>query len=62
MTVSKSQLKATQKYHKKAYERITLRVKKGQKQVIKQHADKHNKSLNKFIVDAIYNEIKKDKE
>ena len=31
MAVSKAQLKATQKYQKKAYDQINIRVKKGYK-------------------------------
>ena len=45
---------------KSNYDEIKIRVTKGQKEVIKSHADKHNKSLNGFIVDAIEEQIKKD--
>lgn len=48
------------KYNAKTYDRIQIVVHKGQKEVIKSHADKHNKSLNGFIVDAIEEQIKKD--
>ncbi len=48
------------KYNSKAYDRINLIVKKGQKEIIKQYADKQNKSLNSYISDAIIEQIKKD--
>ena len=40
--------------------RLSIYIPKGQKEVIKSHADKHNKSLNGYIVDAIEKQIKKD--
>ena len=57
---SKAQQKAVAKYMKSNYDEIKIRVAKVQKEIIKQHADKHDKSLNGFIVDAIVEQIKKD--
>jgi uncharacterized protein (DUF1778 family) len=43
------------RYNAKAYDTITLRVKKGMKAEIKQAADKHGYSLNAFIWQATLN-------
>lgn len=48
-----SQKEATARYNKKAYDRINVIVKKGQRQVIKDFAASQGKSLNRFICDAI---------
>ena len=41
------------RYAAKAYDRINLIVKKGQKQVIQEHAEKKGESVNGFINRAI---------
>lgn len=48
-----SQKEATARYNKKAYDRINVIVKKGQRQIIKDYAASQGKSLNRFICDAI---------
>ena len=55
---SDAQKEATARYNKKAYDRIDLVVKKGQRQVIKDFAASQGKSLNRFICDAIEKEMK----
>ncbi|MCH5325258.1 MAG: antitoxin [Eubacterium sp.] len=55
------QTNATNRYHKKAYDRINLLVKKGQKDEIKKYAEGAGKSLNKYITDLIYEDMKKKK-
>ena len=62
MAISKAQQKAVAKYNASNYERIELRVDKGQKQVIKDHADSMGESVNGFINRAISETIKRDKE
>lgn len=57
-----SQKEATARYNKKAYDRINVIVKKGQRQVIKDFAASQGKSLNRFICDAIEYQMNKDKE
>lgn len=47
------QTRATNKYHKKAYDRINLIVKKGEKEIIKTRADQLGKSVNLYITDLI---------
>ena len=47
------QTRATNKYHKKAYDRINLIVKKGEKEIIKTRAAQLGKSVNQYISDLI---------
>ena len=56
-----SQKEATARYNKKAYDRINVIVKKGQRQIIKDFAAAQGKSLNRFICDAIQEQMNKDK-
>ena len=58
---SDAQKEATARYNKKAYDRIDLIVKKGQRQIIKDFAASQGKSLNRFILDAIEAEMNKEK-
>lgn len=60
MSVSESQKKASAKYNLKAYDRIELKVKKGEKDLIKVHAEKQGESLNAFINRAIAEAIARD--
>ena len=62
MAYSDAQKEATARYNKKAYDRIDLIVKKGQRQIIKDCAASQGKSLNRFICDAIEAEMNKNKE
>ena len=59
---SDTQKEATARYNKKAYDRIDVIVKKGQRQIIKDFAASQGKSLNKFICDAIEYQMNKSKE
>lgn len=62
MAYSDAQKEATARYNKKAYDRIDLIVKKGQRQVIKDFAASQGKSLNRFILDAVESEMNRIKE
>lgn len=53
-----SQKEATARYNKKAYDRINVIVKKGQRDIIKAFAAGQGKSLNRFICDAIEYQMK----
>lgn len=53
MAISKAQQKAVAKYNAAAYDRIELRVDKGEKDILKAHADSRGESLNAFINRAI---------
>ena len=57
-----SQREATARYNKKAYDRINVVVKKGQRQIIKDFAASQGKSLNRFICDAIEYQMNKENE
>ncbi|MFV0515792.1 MAG: DUF1778 domain-containing protein [Aminipila sp.] len=50
---SESRLAANRRYDDKAYDKIMIRVKAGQKERIQQAADNEDKSLNGYIVEAI---------
>lgn len=60
MAISESQRKAVAKYNAANYERIELRVEKGQKETIKAHAEAQGESLNGFINRAILTVIEQD--
>lgn len=57
---SDAQKEATARYNKKAYDRIDVVVPKGQRQIIKDFAASQGKSLNRFICDAIDEQMKKE--
>lgn len=60
MAISEAQKKASIKYDKNTVESIHLRVPKGQKDVIKEHATTHNESVNEFIARAIRETMERD--
>ena len=62
MKYSEAQKEATARYNKKAYDRINIIVKKGQREIIKDFAASQGKSLNRFILDAVEAEMNKHKE
>lgn len=57
-----SQKEATARYNKKAYDRINIVVKKGQREIIKDFALSQGKSLNRFVLDAVEAEMNRIKE
>ena len=61
--VSKKQQACVNRYIDKAYDRINLTVKKGEKERIKAHADRYdNGSVNAFIQRAIAEAMARDEE
>lgn len=58
--MGKTSAEAKNRYNKKAYDRIELVVPKGQKEVIKAHAESQGESLNGFINRLINEAIKKE--
>lgn len=62
MAYSDAQKEATARYNKKTYDRIEIKVKKGQKNKIVQYATQQGKSVNQFIVDLIDKEMSGTKE
>ena len=57
-----AQTRAKNKYNAKADDRVALQVKKGRKDIIKQHAEQHGESLNGFINRAIDETMERDRE
>ena len=62
MKYSDAQREATARYNKKAYDRINIIVRKGQRDIIKQYAAKQGKSLNRFVLEAIEKEMNRGTE
>ena len=61
--MGKATTKAQNKYISKKYDRINLTVEKGNKDIIKEHADKYdNGSVNSFINRAISETMNRDKQ
>ena len=58
--MSKTSTAVKRKYNEKAYDRINLTVKKGQKAVITEHAVRNSESVNGFINRAIDETMKRD--
>lgn len=52
--------KATAKYLKESVEDVRIRVPKGQKAVIKEHAEQQGESMNAFVVRAIDETMQRD--
>ena len=61
MPASKAQQRAVNKYMANNYDRINLTVPKGQKDIIKTHAEAHGESVNAFIGRAIAEAMERDK-
>ena len=61
MAISKAQQKATAKYVKSNYDRLEVKVPKGQKEVIQAHAQDRGESVNGFISRAIQEQMGRDK-
>lgn len=60
MPASKAQQKATAKYVRQNYDRIEVKVPKGDKEVLQAHAQAQGESLNKFINRAITEQMVRD--
>lgn len=61
MPTTKASQKAVNKYMAANYDRINLTVEKGQREILKAHADKHDGgSVNAFIKRAIAEAIERD--
>lgn len=60
MPASKAQQKAVSKYMKENYDVYQIRMKKGQKNAIKAHAETRSESVNGFINRAIQETMERD--
>lgn len=56
--MGKTSTQSKQKYNEKAYDRIALNVKKGQRDVIRAHAESKGMSLNGYINKLIEEDMK----
>lgn len=59
--MGKTSSKVKDRYNAKAYDEIKIRVKKGEKETIKAHAESKGESLNGFINRAIDETMERDK-
>lgn len=59
--MAKPQTTASNKYNAKAYDRIALQVKKGQREVIRAYAESQGLSLNGYINKLIEQDMKQGK-
>ena len=58
--MGKTSTASKQKYNEKAYDRIALTVKKGEREQLRQHAEQRGESLNGFINRAIRETVERD--
>lgn len=59
---SRARIAANNRYNAKAYDRINIAVPKGQKDIIKAHAEKNGESVNGFVKRAIFETLQRDDE
>ncbi|MCR5599122.1 MAG: antitoxin [Ruminococcus sp.] len=59
--MGKTSTTSKNKYNAKAYDRIALQVKKGQREVIRAHAEAQGLSLNGYINKLIEQDMKQGK-
>lgn len=59
MANTPAQRRANAKWETKAKDQIRLVIDKGQKEIIKQFAEAHGYSMNKFIAEAIKEKIER---
>lgn len=57
---TEAQAKAAKKYLSETVEDVRIRVPKGQKAVIKAHAEKQGESMNQFVIRAINEAMERD--
>ncbi len=62
MPASKAQQKAVAKYMKENYDTFQIRMPKGRKAALQEHAQEHGESLNGFVNRAIDETIERDTE
>lgn len=55
--MGKTSSKVKEKYNKKAYDDVKMRVRKGQKEVLEARAKELGKTINGYIIDLIRTDI-----
>ena len=58
--ISEARRRANEKYNANAYDELKARVPKGQKEIIRAHAETVDGSLNKFLNRAINETMERD--
>ena len=58
---TEAQKRASEKYLKESVEDIRIRVPKGQKEIIKTHAETLGESMNQFVIRAINETMERDR-
>ena len=58
MAMSEARKRANEKYNAKAYDQVKVLVKKGQREIIKAHAESKGMSLNGYINKLIQDDMK----
>ncbi len=58
---TKAQLEANQRYHK-TQDELKIRIRKGHKVELQEHAAAHGETLNKFVNRAIAETVERDNE
>lgn len=59
--ITEAAKKATKEYVHKNYDQICVKVRKGNREIIKERADEHNQTQNEYFSYLIYNEMKPTK-
>lgn len=62
MPVTKAQQRAVGKYEKENYDKVLLRLPKGNREKIKAHAKQKGMSLNAYIVDLIEKDMRTEED
>ena len=62
MPVTKAQQRAVGKYEKENYDKVLLRLPKGNGEKIKAHAQQKGMSLNAYIVDLIEKDMRTEED
>lgn len=58
--MGRTSAKVTNRYQQKNYDRITILVKKGDKERIKRYAEEHGQSVNSFITELIQRKMNEE--
>ena len=62
MPVTKAQQRAVGKYEKENYDKVLLRLPKGNREKIKAHAQQKGMSVNAYIVDLIEKDMRTEED
>ena len=60
MQASDAQKKASKKWNQEKVDSLHIRVKKGMREVVQEHANKQQETVNTFVIRAIQETIERD--